>query len=62
MEGLRELSTLVTISAEFLELLTPELCVLEVNEGVTRVTWGLLTTWLMAGVKRGVTTWRVKEV
>ena len=44
MEGLKELSTLVTISAEFLELLTPEPCALEVKEDVTRVTWGLVTT------------------
>ena len=40
MEGLMELSTLVTTSAELLDTppLTPELCVLEVKEGVTRVT------------------------
>ena len=53
MEGLRVLSTLVTMSAEFLDtpLLTPELCVLEVKEGVIRVvTAGLLTTVLMEGV------------
>ena len=47
------LSTLVTMSAEFLDTppLTPELCVLEVKEGVIRVvTAGLLTTVLMEGV------------
>jgi len=53
MEGLRVLSTLVTMSAEFLDTppLTPEPCVLEVKEGVIRVvTAGLLTTVLMEGV------------
>ena len=47
------LSTLVTMSAEFLDTppLTPELCVREVKEGVIRVvTAGLLTTVLMEGV------------
>ena len=41
MEGLRELSTEVTMSAEFLDRPeAPELC------EVTRVTWGLVTTGL----------------
>ena len=41
MEGLRELSTEVTMSAEFLDRPeAPELC------EVTRVTWGLETTGL----------------
>jgi len=41
MEGLRELSTEVTMSAEFLDRPeAPELC------EVTRVTWGLVTTEL----------------
>ena len=49
MVGLRELSTEVTMLAEFL-LVRPEAPEL----WVTRVTWGLVTTWLMAGVKETV--------